>query len=231
MNKEVLRFDNVSYTYPGGIEALGGISFAIAEGERVALLGLNGSGKSTLLLTAAALLFPDSGTVAIGGARLTKDSASECRKNIGMVFQNSDDQLFMSTVEADVAFGPRNMKLDEAEIARRVDEALALTGCTALRGRSPWSLSGGQKKMVSIATVLSMSPGILVLDEPTSGLDYAAQRTFSEIASSLPQAMLMATHDLDIARGLCSRAIILDKGLVVYDGDISSAPYPPKQQS
>ncbi|MDO4319564.1 MAG: ABC transporter ATP-binding protein [Bacteroidales bacterium] len=226
MSKTVMRFDDVCFSYPGGREALSHVSFEIAEGEKVALVGLNGSGKSTLLLHADALLMPSSGKVEIDGIAVTDKNAAKSRMAVGMVFQNSDDQLFMPTVEADVAFGPRNMGLDNGQIAARVDEALQMTCCSHLRDRQPFRLSGGQKRMVSIATVLSMQPRILVFDEPTSGLDFAARAQFISIVDRLPHTVFMSSHDMELVNRLCTRAIVLDRGHVTYDGPVDTLPYP-----
>ncbi|MDE6378849.1 MAG: energy-coupling factor ABC transporter ATP-binding protein [Muribaculaceae bacterium] len=226
MNKAALEFNDVCFSYPGGHEVLRHISFTMGRGEKVALVGLNGSGKSTLLLHTNGLLTADSGTVSVNGNVIDKKNVDECRKNVGMVFQNADDQLFMPTVEADVAFGPRNMGLTEEEIKRRVESALRQTGCSGLKDRAPFHLSGGQKKMASIATVLSMEPEILVFDEPTSGLDFAAEAQFIGIVDRLPHTILMSTHDMDLARRLCSRAILMDRGAIAYDGPIDTLPYP-----
>ena len=157
---------------------------------------------------------------------IDRKNAEMARKAVGMVFQNSDDQLFMPTVEADVAFGPRNMGLAESEVDARVERALAMTGCTALRKRPPFQLSGGQKRMVSIATVLSMKPGILVFDEPTSGLDFAARAQFIGIADRLPHTLLMSSHDMELVARLCSRAIVMNHGRITYDGPVDTLPYP-----
>lgn len=221
-----LRFNDVCFSYPGGQEVLRHVSFEVAEGEKVALVGLNGSGKSTLLLHTNALLTPASGTVEVNGTVIDRKNADMARKAVGMVFQNSDDQLFMPTVEADVAFGPRNMGLAESEVDARVERALAMTGCTALRKRPPFQLSGGQKRMVSIATVLSMKPGILVFDEPTSGLDFAARAQFIGIADRLPHTLLMSSHDMELVARLCSRAIVMNHGRITYDGPVDTLPYP-----
>lgn len=229
MGKSAIRFTDVCYSYPGGEEALSHVSFDIGSGERVALVGLNGSGKSTLLLHTNALLTPSSGTVEIDGTVISDRNAAQSRRAVGMVFQNSDDQLFMPTVEADVAFGPRNMGLDEAQVRERVDRALRLTCCTELRSRQPFQLSGGQKKMVSIATVLSMDPSILVFDEPTSGLDFAAVAQFISIVDRLPHTLLMSTHDMELVGRLCSRAIVMERGRIAYDGPVDSLPYPSMQ--
>ena len=150
----------------------------------------------------------------------------DCPKRVGRVFHNEDDPRFMTTVEADVAFGPRNMGLKEDEVKIRVDEALHITGCSSFRDRAPFHLSGGQKKMASIATVLSMRPDILVFDEPTSGLDFAAEAQFIGIVDRLPHTMLMSSHDMDLIRRLCSRAILMDHGTIAYDGPTDTLTYP-----
>lgn len=221
-----IQFQNVSFSYPGGNEVLHDVSFSIQAGEKVALVGLNGSGKSTLLLHTNGLLTADSGAVLIDGVAITPKSMEQARRAVGMVFQNADDQLFMPTVEADVAFGPRNMGLREEEVKSRVEKALRQTGCCELKDRAPFHLSGGQKKMVSIATVLAMEPSILVFDEPTSGLDFAAEAQFIGIVDRLPHTILMSTHDMDLARRLCTRAILMDHGAIAYDGPIDTLPYP-----
>ena len=226
MNTPALQMNDVCFSYPGGHEVLRHVSFSIMPGEKVALVGLNGSGKSTLLLHTNGLLMADSGTVSINGKVIDRKSVEECRKSVGMVFQNADDQLFMPTIEADVAFGPRNMGLDEEEIKRRVEHALHITCCTPFRESAPFRLSGGQKKMASIATVLSMEPDILVFDEPTSGLDFAANAQFISIVDRLPHTMLMSSHDMDLVRRLCTRAILMEKGTVSYDGPTDTLPYP-----
>ncbi|MDE5555648.1 MAG: energy-coupling factor ABC transporter ATP-binding protein, partial [Muribaculaceae bacterium] len=170
MSHHYIRFNDVHFTYPNGYEALKGVSFLITHGEKVALLGLNGAGKSTVLLHTNGLLMPTSGEVNVGDIPVTKKTLPIVRQSVGMVFQNADDQLFMLTVEEDVAFGPLNMGLDGAEVDRRVVSALESVGASDLRTRSPFRLSGGQKKRVAIATVLSMEPSILVMDEPTAEL-------------------------------------------------------------
>lgn len=221
-----IQFQNVSFSYPGGPKILHDISFSIEKGEKVALVGLNGSGKSTLLLHTNGLLTADSGTVLIDGVAIAPKTVDQARQAVGMVFQNADDQLFMPTVEADVAFGPRNMGLPEEEVKKRVEKALKQTGCLDLKDRAPFHLSGGQKKMASIATVLAMQPSILVFDEPTSGLDFAAEAQFIGIVDRLPHTVLMSTHDMDLARRLCTRAILMDRGAIAYDGPLDLLPYP-----
>lgn len=222
----LLEFRNVSYRYSGGNEALSDVSFTIDKGERVGLLGLNGSGKSTLLLHADALLFASSGSVTVNGLTSSDDTAPEIRRIAGLVFQDADDQLFMPTVEDDVAFGPRNMGLSDSEIEQRTCEALDVVACADIRKRPPFELSGGRKKMVAIATVLSMRPQMILLDEPTAGLDFAARRRFIDIMQSLDNTVLLSTHDMDLFHTLCRRAIVLDRGRVVYDGAADTVPFP-----
>ena len=189
-----IEFRDVRYTYPGGGEALRGLSFRVDRGEKVAILGPNGAGKSTMLLHTNGLLLPSAGEVLAAGVPVERKTLAEVRRSVGMVFQNPDDQLFMPTVEEDVAFGPLNMGLDQDEVERRIDAAMRAVGATGLRRRSPMQLSGGQKRAVALATVLSMQPRIL---EATC---------------------LIATHDLDMARRICHRAIVVDEGRAVADG-------------
>ena len=220
MSHHFLRFTDVHYSYPDGYEALRGVDFLITHGEKVALLGLNGAGKSTILLHSNGLLLPTSGEVNVGGIPVTKKTLSVVRQSVGMVFQNADDQLFMPTVEEDVAFGPLNMGLEGDEVERRVAMALDRVGASDLRKRSPLRLSGGQKKRVASATVLSMEPSILVLDEPTAELDLEARRQVCGIVSAFQHTCVIATHDMDLARQLCDRAIVITDGRVTDDGPV-----------
>ncbi|MCH5227900.1 MAG: ABC transporter ATP-binding protein [Muribaculaceae bacterium] len=222
----LLTFRNVYYSYDKNLDVLKGIDFSIGTGEKVALLGLNGAGKSTLMLLTNGLLIPTKGEVLVNGLSTNSKNIGEIRKTVGLVFQNPDDQLFMHTVKDDVAFGPRNMNLSENEVEERVEKALRLTGTGHLASWHPFDLSGGQKKSVSIATVLSMEPELIVMDEPTSGLDYMATQNFVEIVESLSNSIILSTHDMDLARRLCTRAIVLKSGEFIYDGDIASVPYP-----
>ena len=222
----LLTFKDVFYSYDKTNNVLKGINFNIGKGEKVALLGLNGAGKSTLMLLCNGLLLPTEGDVTVNNISTKSKGIGEIRKAVGLVFQNPDDQLFMHTVKEDVAFGPRNMNLSEEEIENRVREALQLTGTENLADSHPFDLSGGQKKSVSIATVLSMRPELIVMDEPTSGLDYRATRNFVEIVESINNTVLLSTHDLELAKHLCSRALVLKNGELNYDGPTSEVPYP-----
>ena len=203
MSHHYLRFDDVHYRYPNGYEALCGVSFRITHGEKVALVGANGAGKSTLLLHTNGLLMPSQGGVVLGGIALTRRTLPLVRQSVGLVFQDSDNQLFMPTVEEDVAFGPSNMRLEPEEIRRRVTEALDAVGALDLRGESPFRLSGGQKKRVAIATVLAMEPSVLVMDEPTSNLDPRARRQIIDLIRRFSHTTLIATHDMEMVLDLC----------------------------
>jgi cobalt/nickel transport system ATP-binding protein len=209
----------VQYAYPDGHVALRGVDLSVGRGERVALLGPNGAGKTTLVLHLNGILDGGGGSVAVGGMTVDRDRATlaEIRRRVGIVFQDPDDQLFLPTVGEDVAFGPANLGLRGAELAARVDEALAAVGMSEHRDRAPHHLSFGQRRRVAVATVLSMRPEILVLDEPSSNLDPAARRELAEILRSLPVTLLMVTHDLPYALELCDRSVILDEGRIVAD--------------
>lgn len=209
-----MRFKNVHYAYPNGYEALRGVSFEIRHGEKVALVGPNGAGKSTVVLHANGLLLPASGEVNIGDVPVSRQTLPLIRQTVGLVFQNPDDQLFMPTVEEDVAFGPLNMKLPCEEVERRVVRSLEAVGALSLRHRASHQLSGGQKRSVAIATVLAMEPDILVLDEPTSGLDPAARLQVMELIRSFSHTCLIVTHDMAMVRELCPRTIVMEGGRV-----------------
>ncbi|GLZ57754.1 ABC transporter ATP-binding protein [Micromonospora sp. NBRC 107095] len=209
----------VRYAYPDGHVALQGVDLVVPRGDRVALLGPNGAGKTTLVLHLNGILSPTEGSVSVGGLTVTPDRATlaEVRRRVGIVFQDPDDQLFLPTVAEDVAFGPANLGLRGAELAARVDEALAAVGMGEHRDRAPQHLSFGQRRRVAVATVLAMHPEILVLDEPSSNLDPAARRELAEILRGLPVTLLMVTHDLPYAAELCERSVILDDGRIVAD--------------
>ncbi|MFV2102827.1 energy-coupling factor ABC transporter ATP-binding protein [Micromonospora sp. LOL_024] len=215
-----LEIRGVRYAYPDGHLALHGVDLTVARGERVALLGPNGAGKTTLVLHLNGILTPTEGHIVVGGLAVSSERARlvEIRRRVGIVFQDPDDQLFLPTVAEDVAFGPANLGLRGAELASRVDEALAAVGMSEHRDRTPHHLSFGQRRRVAVATVLAMRPEILVLDEPSSNLDPAARRELAGILRDLPVTLLMVTHDLPYAFELCDRSVILDAGRIVADG-------------
>lgn len=218
MSHHYLRFEQVCHRYPDGHEALRDVSFEVTHGEKVAVIGANGAGKSTLLLHTDGLLLPTSGQVIVGGVPVTRRTLPTIRRTVGYLFQQPDDQLFMPTVGEDVAFGPANMELDDAEIERRVAEALAAVGATDLRDHSPNRLSGGQKKRVAIATILAMEPSILVMDEPTAALDPMARQQLVELLRTFRHTTLIATHDMELVRELCPRVLVLHRGTLAADG-------------
>lgn len=216
-----LRVTGLHFAYPDGHVALRGVDLTVPQGERVALLGPNGAGKTTFVLHLNGINRATAGGVQVGG--LTVDPADraglkEIRRRVGIVFQDPDDQLFMPTVAEDVAFGPANLGLRGAELAERVDEALAAVGMGFARDRAPHHLSFGQRRRVAVATVLAMRPEILVLDEPSSNLDPASRRELADILRALPVTLLMVTHDLPYALELCPRSVILDDGRIAADG-------------
>lgn len=212
-----LAVQNLSFSYPDGLQALKGVSLQIAPGEKVALVGPNGAGKSTLMLHLNGLL-QGQGAIEVAGLPVVKEHFPVIRGKVGMVFQNPDDQLFSPTVFEDVAFGPLHMGLPEAEIRQRVAKALSLVGMDGFEERLSHHLSLGQKKRVAIATVLSMDPEILVLDEPSAGLDPRARRALINLLHDLPLTMLVSSHDMLMVRELFPRMIIMDEGQVVADG-------------
>ena len=222
MSHHIVEVQDLHYTYPGETVALQGVSFRIEHGEAVGIVGANGAGKSTLLQHLNGYLVPIRGTVRIGDYPLTKETVRQVRRTVGMVFQDPDDQLFMPTVYEDVAFGPLNLGLPPADIEMRVAQALETVGAWHLRDRPPYRLSGGEKRAVAIASVLSMSPDILVLDEPTSNLDPRARRHLIALLKSFHHTKIIATHDLDLVLDLCSRVIVIHEGRVRADGTVQA---------
>ncbi len=218
MSHHYVKFSHVSYTYPNGYRALDDVSLLITHGEKVAVIGSNGAGKSTLILHTNGLLSASEGEVIIGDIPITPKTLPRIRQTVGLVFQDPDDQLFMPTVADDVAFGPINMKLPDNEVDRRVEMALKAVGAYELKDRPSYQLSGGQKRSVAIATVLSMEPDILVMDEPSSNLDPHARRLLIGQVEAFSHTCIIATHDLDMARQLCPRTIVMSRGRILADG-------------
>jgi cobalt transport protein ATP-binding subunit len=213
-----LSVDGVSFTYPDGHAVLNQVSLSVAPGERVALLGPNGAGKTTLALHLNGVLELQSGSITVGGLNLEQEHLTEIRRRVGVVFQNADDQLFMPTVHEDVAFGPANLGLPSQEQEQRAALALKAVDASDLGPRAPHHLSGGEKRRVALATVLSMDPEVLVLDEPTGGLDPTGRRELAQLLGSLDHTQLIITHDLPFALELCPRSLVFSDGQVVADG-------------
>ncbi|MDD4464712.1 MAG: ABC transporter ATP-binding protein [Desulfobacterales bacterium] len=218
MSHHIVEVRDLAYQYPDGTSALRGISFRITHGESVAVVGSNGAGKSTLLLHLTGALKSASGEIRIGDFPVTAKTLPMIRRTVGMVFQDPDDQLFMPTVTDDVAFGPLNLGLPAEEVRNRVREALAIVGAGHLGDRPRYRLSQGEKRAVSIATVLAMSPDILVMDEPTANMDPTARRQVIELLKTFEHTKIIATHDLDLAMDLCRRTLIIHEGRMVADG-------------
>jgi energy-coupling factor transporter ATP-binding protein EcfA2 len=216
-----ITIDRLRYCYHDGTEALRDVSFSIAPGECVGLLGPNGSGKSTLLLHLNGIL-PEKPTgdsaVRVAGEAITTGNIDSIRRQVGLLFQDPDDQLFCSTVEEDVAFGPQQLGLRNGELAARVERSLGLVGLSGYGHRATHHLSHGEKRRVCLAGVLACEPAILVLDEPTSDLDPRGRREFKTLLQGIPATKLIATHDLEWVVELCTRVIVLDRGAVVADG-------------
>ena len=213
-----VELEHVHFRYPDGFEALSGVDLRIAAGEKVALVGPNGAGKSTLMLQLNGTLRPEHGSVRVAGMAVGKDTIRRVRSEVGLVFQDPDDQLFSPTVFDDVAFGPLHMGLPADEVHRRVERALAAVGMAAFAHRVPHRMSLGQRKRVALATVLSMDPSILVFDEPSAGLDPRGRRELIRLLRSLGQTMLVSTHDMRLVAEVFPRTVIVDGGTIVADG-------------
>jgi cobalt/nickel transport system ATP-binding protein len=231
-----VEVSSLSYHYPDGSPALRGVGFSVAAGERLALMGPNGAGKSTLLLHLAGLL-PERhrylhlhgthhrphrhdapGRIVIDGVELDRHSLRFARDRVGIVFEDPDDQLFGLTVEEDVAYGPQARGWRPEEVRAAVSRALEAVRLSGFESRSPHHLSAGEKRRACLAGALACRPGLLLLDEPSSGLDPRGRRELAGLLAALPATLVIASHDLEFLRRLCSRALILDRGETVADG-------------
>jgi len=217
MNDAALSVTGLTFAYPGGPAVLEQLRFDVAAGETVGVVGPNGAGKTTLFLCLAGVV-----RVAAGQARVAGLDPALDRKllpaKVGIVFQNSDDQLFSTTVGDDVAFGPLNLKLPADEVRRRVADALARVGLAGFESRVPHHLSGGEKRRTALAGVLAMQPEILLLDEPSMFLDPHGRRALIALLGALGRTQVIAAHDLDMILDLCRRVLVLDRGRLVADG-------------
>lgn len=212
-DEKAVQIRNLQYHYPDGTPALRDISLDVAVGESVGIIGPNGAGKSTLLLHLNGIL-RGKGSIKIMGSELSDKNLALIRKRVGLVFQDPDNQLFMPTVFDDVAFGPINMMLSKEEVRSSVNSALKQVSMDDQVARSSHHLSFGQKKRVSIATVLSMQPDILVLDEPSSNLDPKGRKELIALLKGIDKTKIIASHDLDLINEMCTRYIFMDKGLI-----------------
>jgi len=215
----VIEVRGLRYRYPDGTQALDGIDFHMNAGECVALLGANGSGKTTFVLHLNGLLEGE-GSVEVCGMPVRKDTVAQIRSKVGLVFQDSDEQLFMPTVLEDVAFGPMNRGRSSNDAIAQARKALEQVGMDAAIHKAPYHLSSGEKRRVAIAGVLVMEPEVLVLDEPTTSLDPPGQVDLARLLRNLPQAKLLVTHDVAFARALASRAVFFEHGRIAGEGTV-----------
>ena len=211
----MLTINNVTVEYPDGTKAINNLSLNVKSGEKLALIGANGAGKSTLMLAIEGIL-DSTGEIKIDDLVVDSKNIVKVRQQVGMLFQNPDDQLFMATIYDDIAFGPRNAGLDEESVKYRVEDRLKLLNIEHLKDKTALKLSGGEKRMAALATVLAMKPSVMLLDEPTAFLDPKARRNLINVLNSLPHTMLIATHDLTFAKGNCDEILynqeLMDEG-------------------
>lgn len=214
-DRPVLAVTGLAYSYADNPDVLRDINLEIGQGERVGLIGPNGAGKTTLFFLLCGVYKPLQGRIELYGQPLLP---GRFHPEIGMVFQNADDQLFSPSVEDDVAFGPSNLGLSKEEVRSRVREALTIAGVKDLAARPPHHLSGGEKRMVSIAGVLAMHPKVVIYDEPSASLDMRARRRLIRFLQAAPQTLVVSSHDLELILEVCDRVVLLDEGQIVADG-------------
>ena len=213
----MIVFDNVSFTYPSGSKALHDLSFHIREGEQVGLIGANGSGKSTLMKAALGLISVQ-GAITVDGKPMNSQNLADIRKILGFVLQDSDNQMFMPTVAEDMLFGPLNYGLSREEAEKDIDATLEELNLTHLKYRHNHQMSGGEKRMAAIATILTMHPKVMLMDEPSAALDPRNRRKLIQTLNSLSVTKVIATHDLDLVLETCDRVLLLSGGTIVADG-------------
>ena len=214
----MITFDNVSFAYETGAPVLRGVSFHIAPGEAVGLIGANGAGKSTIMKLLLGLLPCTEGEITVDGVRVEKKTLPQIRRTLGFVLQDSDSQMFMPTVYEDMMFAPRNYGLSKEEAERKVDAVLEQLGLTELKHRHNHKISGGEKRMAAIATILAMDPKAILMDEPSIALDPFNRRTVIHAINGLAMTKLIASHDLDMILDTCLRVLLLSGGALVADG-------------
>ena len=218
MSNKIIEIKNLSYSYPDKTKALSEINLEVYEGESVGVICPNGAGKTTLLLHLNGIL-QGQGSIKICGMEMHKKNLSKIRSKVGLIFQDPDSQLFMPTVFDDVAFGPINMDVPKEKIPALVQKALSEVDMLKAKDKLAHHLSFGEKKRVSVATVLSMNPEILAMDEPTSNLDPKHRRKLINFIKNSQLTKIIATHDLELVLETCQRVIILDKGVIVSEGN------------
>ena len=213
----MIKLENLRFEYEKGLPVIDGVSLEIKDGESVGLIGPNGAGKSTLFMLMLGLL-SGSGSISADGIELSKKTLPQIRAKLGLLMQDSDDQMFMPTVYEDLVFAPKNYGLSDAETEERVKRVLSGLGIEYLRDRHNHKISGGEKRLAAIATLLVMEPSVLLMDEPTNALDPANRRLVINTVKALPQTKLIASHDLDMVWDCCERVVLLSGGRVASDG-------------
>lgn len=216
-----IEIKDLHFTYPTGLEALGGISLVIESGEQVAIVGQNGAGKTTLVKHLNGLLQPTSGQVLIGDWDTTKYSVAKLASRVGYVFQNPDEQLFSKNVGVEVAFGPRNLMFKEEQLQALVKDALALTELSDKTETNPYDLSATWRKMVAVASIISMDTDIVILDEPTTGQDAGNVARIANVIAELQKrgkTVITITHDIDFCAENFERVIVMSQGTILLDG-------------
>jgi cobalt/nickel transport system ATP-binding protein len=216
---KAIEIENLSYKYPDGTVALKNINLSVEHGQTLALIGPNGAGKSTLLLAMAGFI-KGTGKVLINGLQINRKNQKKIRTLLGSCLEDPDDQLFMPTLFDDVAFGPLNMGLEAEQVKARVADALKTVGLADMADKAPHHLSAGQKRAAAIATILSMSPEIITLDEPDGSLDPRNRNNLIKLLTDLPQTLIITTSNMNFAAAIADRAVLLDNGCIIADGDV-----------
>lgn len=223
MEEVLLKAEGLRYSYGQEKEALKGIDLTVKKGEKIVVLGSNGAGKSTLFLTLNGVLTPDSGRILYRGKEIGKKEINELRRNVGIVFQDADNQIIASTVFSEVSFGPMNLRLPKEEVVKRVNSSLASMNLIEMKDRPPHYLSGGEKKRVSIADIIAMEPEVILFDEPTASLDPVNVKMLKEVLDEmthLGKSLLISTHDVDFAFQWAERALVFSGGRMIADGPV-----------
>lgn len=215
----MIKFENVSFAYEKGTPVISDLSFEIQDGEAVGLIGANGAGKSTIMKLFLGLVFGE-GRILVDDIEVNKNNLAEIRKKLGFVLQNSDNQMFMPTVYEDMMFAPLNYMVSREEAEKRVDEVLKSLGLEYLKNKYNHKISGGEKRMAAIATILAMQPEAVLMDEPTSALDPYNRRVVINTIRNMKQTRIITSHDLDMIMDTCSRVILISEGRIVADGDV-----------
>lgn len=222
MSKKVIEAQNVNYKYPDGYRAIKNVSFYVKEGEKLGIIGANGAGKSTMLKLLIGILSAESGKIIINDILINKKNLKEIRKNVGFVFQESDNQLFMNTVYDDIVFGLRSSKESEENIKLKVNTIIEKFQIEKLINKQIYKLSGGEKKIVAIAGIMIMNPEIILMDEVTSSLDPKSRRIVINLIKDLKETIVIASHDLDMILDVCDRVLVLNNGEIIQEGQAYS---------